>query len=882
MIKSLCFCIRFVTRFMFISLILITLLIGGYLSVWHKDNSLIEEFKSPIIETIENTTDINIDFKEIKEKWGLNTSKIIIPELKMENEDFNIKAKDVKFGFKTIESIKNKEILITSIKVKDLDVLLKEAKEKSPKKEKEQRIKNLLDKIKKLSLEVENITFKMPSNEIDLTDLKISKEKDSNYTILSYKDKIKIQLTHEIKEDIFSFNSEIKTNNFYLKKIFKLSGNQELLDFIYFDDIYNVVGDLKANVNFDYDLSREEFTDYKIDLALNGNKVILKAYDSITLTNTIGNLYYDKKGFYSNKIKGNLNKRKTYLEIEQKNDDNITFNFETSADIEKLSEITQFPLDKILKGKDSFKGYYELNFNKKDKLYVESDFEKINFINKPPFKTTKGFELNGYFDYDKEQMNFDISQGDNSIKLNFIEGKFYNVGVGINKKSTRKQTEKGFFVFGEINDVDVFNLVDYLDKTNESFKGYDKQIDSDFETNINLSLFEAKVETQIYKEINFSYQNNILALTIDEELASGYLYFNQITNEIDIMLDKMKVIPDDAKNIIENKIDTEKAIKTIKTVDYKNIFNKHYKININIKDLYVGKDDNSHTLKANGYTENGLFVLDKILITDKDNNFEINTKYTYNSIKNLSRLEKLSKDVPLIEIKNIQNLQKLNGLIENQFETEGIIFDGELSWLGFKPLQMGKTMNGNLSLEVKKGYIPKNFTGVGFLKTINLFNFDSWLKMFTFNFEEIESGLHFNSIKGGFKVNKNVVNIEPRIVLDSDLFILEFKGNINYIENTYNLDIDAIVPLLNKAPAIALFAGVAPEVVGVIWLIDKLAGDFISETFTRTEFNVSGSFDNPIYTKEKSETFNLENFKEEQNKAKQIKEEDFEKEKPLE
>ena len=872
MINSLCFGIRFVTRFVFISLIFITLLIGGYLSIWHKDNSLIEEFRNPIIEKIEKITDINIEFKEIKEKWGLNTSKIIIPELKLENKDFNIKAKDIKLGFKTIESIKNKEILITSIKVKDLDILLKGSKEKFSQKEKEQKIKNTLEKLKKLSLNIENITFKMPSNEINLTDLKILKEKDSNYTILSYKDKIEIQLTHEIKKDIFSFNSEIKTNNFYLKKIFKLSGNQKLLDFIHFDKMYKIVGDLKANINFDYDLSKEEFTDYKIDLALNGNKVILKDYDSITLTNTIGNLYYDKKGFYSNKIKGSLNKRKTYLEIEQKSKDNIIFSFETSADIKKLSEIARFPLDKILKGRDSFKGYYELNFNKKDKLHVESDFEKIDFINKPPFETTKGFELNGYFDYDKEQMNFNISQGKNSIKLNFIEGKFYNVGVGINKKSTRKQTEKGFFIFGEINNVDVFDLVDYLDKTNDSFKGYDKQIDNDFETNINLSLFNAKVETQVHKEINFSYQNNILALTIDEELASGYLYFNQITNEIDIMLDKMKVIPSDAKNIIENKIDKEKAIETIKTVDYKNIFNKNYKINIDIKDLYIGEDDNSHTFKANGYIENGFLLLDKILVTDKNDNFEINTKYTYDSIKNFSKLEKLSKDIPLIEIKNIKNIQKSNGLIENQFETEGIILDGELSWMGFKPLQMGKTMNGNLNLEVKKGYIPKNFTGVGFLKTINLFNFDSWLKMFTFNFEEIESGLHFNSIKGGFKINKNVVNIEPRIVLDSDLFILEFKGNMNYIENTYDLNIDAIVPILNKAPAIALFAGVAPEVVGVIWLIDKLAGDFISETFTRTKFNVSGSFDNPIYTKEKSETFNLENFKEEQKKENKLKE----------
>ncbi len=861
MIKSFFFCIKFVVRFSFISIILAALLLGGYFSFWCEENSLIEDLKTPIVQKLKEDNFENLSVGKIKENWGIYYSTIEIDHILLKKDKTKISLSNIEIEIKTIDSILSKELLINSVDIESIKIesenILKENKnDKDLKIETYKKIKKHINNLDTMNIDIKDIRIISKKENIDLKDISINKEKNSNILNLSYDKKINIALNYELKEKNILLDSKIKSNNYYFKKILELSGNKKLLDLIYFDSIYTVIGDLESNILFNYNIVEKKINDYNVKVKLNGNKVILKAYDQITLTNAIGELYYNKKGFYSNKIKGNLDKKKSILEISQKNNQNITFDFETSADIEKLSEIANFPLKKILKGHDSFKGSYELNFNKEDKLIVKSDFNNINYKSKIKLKNKNGFSLIGYFDYESNRMNFDINQGTHNIKLNFVDNNFYNVSVGINQKLNRIQKDKGFFITGSLEDIEIFELFNYLENVNSDFSNYDKEIDKDFNTSINLSLLKTKLETQIYDEINFSYLNKVISLTINEDKASGYLYFNQATNEIDLMLDKIKIIPDDAKNIINTKIDKDKAIEDISNIDYVSLFEKKYKLNIEIKDLYTEGSQNSHTFTANGEIGNGLFKLDKILITDKENNFKIKSKYLFDANNNISKLQKINEKEIFIEITNIKRLQEISGFKGEKIEVENIKIDGNLSWIGFKPLQMGKTLTGSLSIDVSKGYIPKNFTGVGLLKTINLFNFDSWFKMFTFNFEEIESGLHFNSIKGGFKVDKNVVNFSPRIILDSDLFILEFKGYIDYINSQYDIEIDAIVPLLNKAPAIALFAGLAPEVVGVIWIVDKLAGDFISETFTRTNFNVSGDFDNPIYTKKDSILYN--------------------------
>lgn len=861
MIKSFFFCIKFVVRFAFISIILAALLFGGYLSFWCEDNSLIEDLKTPIIQKLKEDNFEDLSVGKVKENWGIYYSTIEIDHILLKKDKTKIYLSNIAIEIKTIDSMLSKELLINTVDIESIKVesdnILKESKsDKDLNIETYTKIKKYINNLDIMNLDIKDVRIVSKKENIDLKDISINKEKNSNILNLSYDKKINIALNYELKEKNILLDSKIKSNNYYFKKILELSGNKKLLDLIYFDSIYTVIGDLESNILFNYNIVEKKINDYNVKVKLNGNKIILKSYDQITLTNAIGELYYNKKGFYSNKIKGNLDKKKSILEISQKNDQNITFNFETSADIKKLSEIANFPLDKILKGQDSFKGSYELNFNKEDKLIVKSDFNEIDYKSNIKLKNKNGFSLTGYFDYENDRMNFDINQGTHNIKLNFVNDNFYNVSIGINQKLNRIQKDKGFFITGALDNIEIFELFNYLEDVNSDFSNYDKELDKDFNTNINLSLLNTRLETQVYDEINFSYLNKVISLTINEDKASGYLYFNQATNEIDLMLDKIKIVPDDAKNIIDTKIDTDKAIEEISNIDYVSLFEKKYKLNIEIKDLYTEGSPNSHTFTANGEIGNGLFKLNKILITDKENNFKIKSKYLFDANNNISKLQKINEKETFVEITNIKRLQEISGFEGEKIEIDNIKIDGNLSWVGFKPLQMGKTLTGSLSIDMSKGYIPKNFTGVGLLKTINLFNFDSWFKMFTFNFEEIESGLHFNSIKGGFEVDKNVVNFSPRIILDSDLFILEFKGYIDYIGNQYDIEIDAIVPLLNKAPAIALFAGLAPEVVGVIWIVDKLAGDFISETFTRTNFNVSGDFDNPIYTKKESQLYN--------------------------
>ena len=861
MIKAFFFCIKFVVRFSFISIILAALLLGGYLSFWCENNSLMEDLKNPIVQKLKDDNFEELRVGKIKENWGIYYSTIEIDYILLKKDKTKIHLSNIEIEIKTIDSILSKELLVNtlgieSIKIESENILKENKSDKDLNIENYTKIKKYINNLDIMNLDIKDIRIISKKENIDLKDISIKKEKNNNILNISYNEKINIALNYKLKEKNILLDSKIKSNNYYFKKILELSGNKKLLDLIYFDSIYTVIGDLESNILFNYNIVEKKINDYNVKVKLNGNKVILKAYDQITLTNAIGELYYNKKGFYSNKIKGNLDKKKSILEISQKNNENITFDFETSADIEKLSKIANFPLDKILKGQDSFSGSYELNFNKEDKLTVKSSFNDINYKSKIKLKNKNGFNLTGYFDYENDRMNFDINQGTHNIKLNFVNDNFYNVSVGINQKLNRIQKDKGFFITGSLENIEIFELFNYLEEVNSDFSNYDKEIDKDFNTDINLSLLKTKFETQVYDEINFSYLNKIISLTINEDKASGYLYFNQATNEIDLMLDQIKIIPDDAKNIINTKIDKDKAIKDISNIDYVSLFENKYKLNIEIKDLYTEGSQNSHTFTANGEIGNGLFKLDRISITDKENNFKIKSKYLFDAKNNISKLQKINDKETFIEITNIKRLQEISGFEGEKIEIENIKIDGNLSWIGFKPLQMGKTLTGSLSIDISKGYIPKNFTGVGLLKTINLFNFDSWVKMFTFNFEEIESGLHFNSIKGGFEVDKNVVNFSPRIILDSDLFILEFKGYIDYIDSQYDIEIDAIVPLLNKAPAIALFAGLAPEVVGVIWIVDKLAGDFISETFTRTNFNVSGDFNNPIYTKKESQLYN--------------------------
>lgn len=853
--------IKYIIRFTIILTLLVALLIGGYTAFLHKDYSVINNLETTITKIISEKLNTDIEIASVSESWSLSSVYFTLNDVSIKHKNNELIANNIKIGFQPLPLILQKELIINEIyfnegvlNIADKDAII--TKEKAEEKESRTELLYWLNQLTKTKIEIKNISILMPEENIDLKNISVKKSANDMMFTADYNNNVGVNFYYTVNEEIevATFKAQINSSRNKLKSMIAYAGKQSLLDFIYFDDIYTVIGDLKSDIFFSYNYKENQFSDYAIQIHLDGNKIVLKSYDQITLTNARGTLYYDKKGFYSNKIKGNLDKKSSILHIEQKNENNITFNFETKADIEKLSEIANYPLEKILTGSDSFKGFYELNFDSADRLVVESDFKDINYVTETNLKIEDGFHLEGFFDYEKDRMNFDIQQGTNEISLNFLEGQFHNISIGVNKTMTTQHKEKGFFVNGLIRNVEIVSFLKDIKKLGDKFNNKDQESDHvDFETQISINLQDTIIETETYKNIDFLYQNNTVSLTVDEDAATGYLYYDEITNDLEINLEKFRVKSNDAKTIM-----TEEIIPKVKksNIDLKNIFQKDATVRIEIKDLKFDDMKNGFNFVAEGEIQNQILELNEIKLSDKEKTFLIEGVYQYDSIKDKSLLLKKDEYTPLIRVFDIDKFQKEIKGVSSGITSKLITLDGELSWNGLNINQIGKSLSGHINLDVQEGQIPKDFQGVGILKTMNLFNFDSWLQMFSFNFESIEKGLHYNSIKGEFKIENNVVKIEPRIILDSDLFILEMRGEIDYIESLYSLNLEAVVPLLNKAPAIALFAGVAPEVVGIIWLVDKLAGDIISDTFTRANFDVSGTFENPVFKKGEVRKYN--------------------------
>lgn len=835
MIKSVCFCFKVFTRCTIISIIFISLLFGGYIFNAYKDYNLTKEITPIILPLIEKKINTKLHYTSIKDSWKGRNIIFEINGFYIKNENFELTADKIIFKIDSIRSLLTKDLAIKEVKTVNSKINILNSESNNNDNRNELIIK-YINRLNEIDIELTNNNLYI-KEELFINNISLFKKKNENILSINYEDKVKSKIYYKINKENIDTLINIEGNTFYISKIMESTGHKDFLSNIYFNNVYNIIGDINLNLDLDFNLKSNNIDDYKININLNGNKVLLNNFKNITLTNTIGDLYYDKKGFYSNKIKANLNKKQTELKIYQKNNENITFDFKTTATTKELSELINFDLTPILSGKENFEGKYELNFNEKDFLEIKSEFNDINYKGKINIKEENGFLLESYLDYEDNMSIFDIKQGKNNIIIMLKNNEIYNINVGFNQKLIRTNKEKGFFINGFLNNTDVIELIEDLRYLNKNYNFVKNENEQQNNTIINMTLKDSKIEDYLFNTINFLYQNYQLSLSFDEEDIKGDIYYNDLTNNTSIEIEKLNINTDKTekiinKNYIETSIDENNF----------NLFEKEINIDFKIKELTINNSIPLE-LKTNGSYKNNILNLEKIEINDENKNLVFNAQYIYDGNKNISELLKTSKD------KDILKISDLNKIYKSNIKAKDIIIDGYLQWNGFKINEIGHSLNGFININVGKGNIPNKSTGVGFAKIFNLFDFESLLKMFTFDFNDVKDGFNFNSIKGSAEIKNNIVKITPRIIIDSNIFLLEIKGNVDYIKSEYDLDLEAVVPLMGKTPIIALFTGVAPEVVGVIWLLDKIAGDTINDAFSRTSFKIKGSFNNPVFKK---------------------------------
>ncbi len=840
------FCFKFLVRFIVLSFLILVIAIASYTSFFANDVQLLEKTMEKVSLKIEQESNYNISFDSFYESWSINGLVIVANEMILKNDNLTIKAKKAYLDIDIIKTLQNQRLTVDKIVFDKVDAhILSEKKEESFTNA-YYNIKELISIFKEIELEVSDISVNY--GDINLNKIDLIKPAFENSVILSNKKDISLKIDYSITEkNDLRIKSFLNSNNFHVKKTVNLLGLGYFIELIKFDEAYSVVGDINAEIDLVINLKNKKIKDYAVWVALGGNKVVLNYLEEITLTNVVGNLYYTmEKGLFTDKLVGNLDRKKTFLEIHQKGKNNITFDFETRMDVDKISKIVSFPLNKIITGSEIFKGNYSLNFNETDYLNIKSSFQDMDYISEIPIKSGDGLVVDAYLDYENNNMSFNVNQYNHNANIKFAENKFYNINLAINQKITKSIKEKGFNVNGYLTDVDIFSMANYLSYLKEEFY-FNEGVSEENNVKINMAMKETLIGDIPFEEINLLYQNNTTNLLFNEDSSIGSISINNRTNVVDINVESLNIKTKEAVKALKNNKDVTKTL-----MEKKNNFELPKNIpiiDINITAKNIKIDDYpSLALETNLILKDGILETEKLTIKDENQNVRIKGLYQYDSIRDVSTIIEINNKTPILKIKDLSQFQKDYFKDLTGFQSSHLNLSGNFSWDGFKLKELGKTLNGYFELDIGSGFIPKDSTQIGLAKTLNIFNFDSWFNFLLLDFDEMEKGLPFNSIKGGFIVKDNVVDITPRIILDSDLFLLEMKGTIDYVQSVYDIQMDAIVPLINKAPVIALFAGVAPEIVGIIWVVDKIAGSKLDETFSRSSFNINGTFENPVYT----------------------------------
>ena len=857
MLSKLCFTIKFIVRFIFILSFIFIIFIGGYFKFFYSDLSIVEKAIDKI--TIENNlgNDYKIKFNEISEKWSYNKLTLDTKSAVIKSNNIEIELKDIKIKIDVIQTLIKKELKIKSILVDNININIKEEKKdlnlvnyENENNKYKNYIIDIIKIIDDIALDIKTIKIKSTKNNINLNNISMVKSQFEDAIKISNKNNVEIitRYNYNPKSNSIMIDTNISSNNYYLTKIFKNIGQEDILDFIKINDIYTIIGDLKSNIHVYLDLNNFKIKNYDAKIYLDGNKILLNNYSPITLTNSVGIIYINDSGFYSNEITANLNNKSSKVKITQNKKESILFEFETQADVTKLSDLAGFELRDIIEGTERFKGSYLLNFNDQDYLSIKSDFEDINYLTSVNLKKEEGFELNAFFDDENEKIDLKIKQGNNNIDLKIIDYNFYNINISINQEIIKNIKERGVFVNGFIYEEDLFNIISDLNrikkmKNNLNNNASISENNESDNVEINVNLKNTKIKDMYFENINMLYQNNSISLLFNEKNSEGNIQFNTITNKMKINIDKLNINTNKTKKLMNETIEN-KDIFSIGEEDNKN---KLFKIVLNASNIKID-DLPPLNIKSNLNYKNGVFNSNEMHLYDNESIINVNAKYQYDNTNNITTIIEIDNETPILEIKDVDGFKNKYIKSKSIFKSENIKIYGNFSWNSANVIEAGKTLTGFFSFDFKKGLLPNNSTQVGIAKMLNIINIDSLFNMFSLDFKNVKEGISFNSIKGSFNVSNNKIETTPRIIFDSDLFFLDISGDLDYVKNEYNLKIDAIVPLINKAPIIALFVGVAPEVVGVIWLIDKIAGDKINETFSRTKFDIKGNFENPIFT----------------------------------
>ena len=160
------------------------------------------------------------------------------------------------------------------------------------------------------------------------------------------------------------------------------------------------------------------------------------------------------------------------------------------------------------------------------------------------------------------------------------------------------------------------------------------------------------------------------------------------------------------------------------------------------------------------------------------------------------------------------------------------------------------TVEGKISLETEKGRLVEVKEGAG--KLLNIFNLNSLQRRISLDFTDLtKEGFSFDKINGSLVIGDGNAYTDDFVIHGTSATI-EISGRAGLVERDYDQLIKLTPQVSSSLPLAGALAG-GPAVGAAVFLAERLVGKNFNR-MAQVRYKVSGTWDEPVYTRLKSES----------------------------
>ena len=730
--------------------------------------------------------DYSIEFKEAESNTNFLSPVVVLSDVSIRETNQNqiFQADEIKIGVKIIKSILDGHIHLSILSLINID-LLNESNSQGNNGIYKLKINNIYISTKEFifssnetqilskegNLSISNKVGEI--NNIPFNDLKIYKKDDSNQYLYS----AFLELDEKIieNEDLINLN-EFSDKNINLKVYSK--------------------GHLDSKKNEISALNKYIFKDSYI---VTGTKYEVKKIDAVLYTNINQKL----SGIFSAKIPDQMINGSISVF-----DNKLILRSDVSV---KMDNFVNFGDYLNLSGTETFKA--KLSIDNNASLELSSNLNNTTFssyideLNKRPSDNLKTKILIS----DLSQPTYEIENNKFSAFINDNNG-YFSLGSSFDEDIKKLNFIDGFYIFLELNDLKIGNLV----------------VENQLNDESNLKLIKLKIKQLDF--FNNIYFDQIFEINFSGDETESYFYGNNLNGTLRI---------DSSGFTRIDVFDTKFEFKGVNIFDSTDAF----KLNdVNLR--FVGKniqtfDDVFQNIDFYFLKNKTVTTIDNIKISSK--NFNIGPSFknekAYISYNNQNDLYKIRGS---FEFDNQKDL--LGKLINYDFDY--LFSDLNIQWISATQL---KNLEGRIRFKIKDLESNTSLPDSALLNAVKVFNLNALVSSLGDETSFNSSKLIISRAEGDFYIGQNRALLSKPIKLETAEAKMSWTGEIlknnNGLMDQLDLSLEMRLKVSENIPWYAAVFGGIPALAGG-FVLENIIDERVDDAST-FEFNITGSIDDP-------------------------------------